>query len=397
MLITLFLEKGVRPYLPILLFLRLERPASTASTRLFDSYIVWSDIVGVVIKMNSISIIMGLLAGLLFGTATPISKIMLSHFNSFQLAGLLYVGAAITFLPFVIKNKKIEIAALRQNRKKKHITGTVVFGGVLGPLFLMIGLKTANAMSVSIWLNLELAATAILGVFIFKDHLDRFSVIGVILTLCAGIIASVQESNSGLVSGVFILLACISWGFDNHFTAIIDGVSPQTITFVKGLIGGFTNLIIGMFLQKGQIQLNYVPLALVVGVFSYGISIVLYVISAQNLGATRSQILFSTAPFWGILAAYFLLGEPVSLIIIVSFFLLVLGIVCTHLAAHEHEHLHESIVHIHMHMHSYADEHHNHDNAESGNAAMKHSHLHEHKEKKHTHKHYSDLHHRHDH
>ena len=160
---------------------------------------------------------------------------------------------------------------------------------------------------------------------------------------------------------------------------------------------GLTNLIIGLILQKGQIQLNYVPLALVVGVFSYGISIVLYVISAQNLGATRSQILFSTAPFWGILAAYFLLGEPVSLIIIVSFFLLVLGIVCTHLASHGHEHLHESIVHIHIHMHSYADEHHNHDNLESGNAAMKHSHLHEHKEKKHTHEHYSDLHHRHDH
>ena len=111
-----------------------------------------------------------------------------------------------------------------------------MFGGVLGPLFLMIGLKTANAMSVSIWLNLELAATAILGVLIFKDHLDRFAIIGVILTLCAGIIASAQESSSGLVSGVFILLACISWGFDNHFTAIIDGVSPQTITFVKGIV-----------------------------------------------------------------------------------------------------------------------------------------------------------------
>jgi len=66
--------------------------------------------------MNSISIVMGLLAGLLFGAATPISKIMLSHFNSFQLAGLLYIGAAITFLSFVIKNRKIEIAALRQKK-----------------------------------------------------------------------------------------------------------------------------------------------------------------------------------------------------------------------------------------------------------------------------------------
>ena len=166
----------------------------------------------------------------------------------------------------------------------------------------MIGLKTANAMSVSIWLNMELVATAILGVLLFKDNLDRYAIIGILLTLCAGIIISSQESTSGIVSAIFILLACISWGFDNHFSAIIDGVSPQTITFVKGVFGGFTNLTIGMFLSNWQIQLNYIPAALLIGVFSYGISIVLYVTSAQNLGATRSQILFSTAPFWGIFA-----------------------------------------------------------------------------------------------
>jgi drug/metabolite transporter (DMT)-like permease len=162
----------------------------------------------------------------------------------------------------------------------------------------MIGLKTANAMSVSIWLNMELVTTAILGILFFKDHLDRSVIIGILLTLCAGIIISYQESASGIVSATFILLACISWGFDNHFSAIIDGVSPQTITFIKGFFGGITNLTIGMFLSNWQIELSYIPAALLIGVFSYGISIVLYVTSAQNLGATRSQILFSTAPFY---------------------------------------------------------------------------------------------------
>jgi len=46
----------------------------------------------------------------------------------------------------------------------------------------MAGLKTANAASVSIWLNMELVATAILGVLIFKDALDRNTWIGVFLT-----------------------------------------------------------------------------------------------------------------------------------------------------------------------------------------------------------------------
>ncbi len=345
--------------------------------------------------MKSLSIIIGLLAGILFGVATPFSKILLSQLNSFQLAGLLYLGAAITFLPYVIKNRKIEFNALKLNRKKSYIWSVIFFGGVLGPLFLMIGLKTANAMSVSVWLNLELVATAVLGVLIFKDHLDRFALIGVIITLCAGIIVSTQESSSGVISGFFILLACISWGFDNHFTAIIDGVSPQTITFIKGVFGGLTNLLIGVLISKGQIQLNYIPIALLIGIFSYGISIVLYVTSAQNLGATRSQILFSTAPLWGIFAAYIFLGESLSLIIIISFVLLVAGIIFTSLSSHEHEHLHERVVHIHL--HSHEDGHHEHDQSEDDEIHKKHSHIHEHKENKHIHKHYSDLHHRHKH
>lgn len=345
--------------------------------------------------MKSLSIFLGLFAGLLFGFATPISKLLLNNLNSFQLAGLLYLGAAIAFIPFIIKNRKNEYASLKVNKKKGHIVKVILFGGILGPLFLMLGLKSANSMSVSIWLNLELVATAILGVIFFKDHLDQFSLIGVIFTLCAGVIVSSQELSSGIISGVFVGLACISWGFDNHYTAIIDGVSPQTITFIKGIFGGFTNLIIGLMINRGQINLTFIPITLLVGVFSYGFSIVLYVTSAQNLGATRSQILFSTAPFWGILAAFLFLNEPLNLIILVSFLLLVIGIIFTNLSTHKHEHYHENLVHIHFHSHD--DGHHQHNHSENSESQKKHSHVHNHKKEKHTHKHYSDLHHRHKH
>jgi len=345
--------------------------------------------------MKARSILIGLLAGLLFGIATPLSKIILSQLNSFQLAGLLYLGTGLAFLPYIIKNRKIEFKALRKTGRKWYLGGVILCGGILGPLFLMIGLKAANAMSVSIWLNMELVATAILGILFFRDNLDRYSVIGILLTLCAGIIISSQESNSGIVSAIFILLACISWGFDNHLSAIIDEVSPQTITFIKGVFGGITNLTIGMFLNNWQIHLSYIPAALLIGVFSYGISIVLYVTSAQNLGATRSQILFSTAPFWGIFAAWIFLGEPLTLIVLISFSILVLGIIFTNIASHGHIHYHKGMVHIHSHSHD--DGHHNHFHEEYDDNSLNHSHLHEHKEIKHTHKHYPDLHHRHEH
>lgn len=345
--------------------------------------------------MKSRSVLIGLFAGLLFGIATPLSKIVLSEINSFQLAGLLYIGAALAFLPFILKHRKIEFISLKRIGKKRYLAGVILFGGILGPIFLMIGLKSANAMSVSIWLNLELVATAILGVLFFKDHIDRYAAFGILLTLIAGIIITISETSSGLFSAAFILLACISWGMDNHLSAVIDGVSPQTLTFIKGIFGGLTNLAIGMFLNNWQIQLHYIPFALVIGVLSYGISIVLYVSSAQNLGATRSQILFSTAPFWGILAAWILLGETINIIVIVSFIILTCGILLTNLSSHAHTHIHNRIVHIHMHTHD--DGHHDHTHQEEVEPGTRHSHIHEHKEYSHSHEHFPDLHHRHEH
>jgi len=336
---------------------------------------------------------MGLAAGILFGIATPISKILLDKMNSFQLAGLLYLGAAIAFLPYVLRHRKREIEWIKTTNQKMAILGIVIFGGFLGPLLLLVGLKVAASSSVSIWLNMELVATAVFGIIFFKDHLDKPAIIGVLLTVAAGVIVTMREGLGSLVPAFFVTLACFSWGIDNHLTAIVDGASPKMITFIKGLFAGTTNLLIGTLIAGDGFPLLYLGLALLVGIVSYGMSIVLYVSSAQQLGATRSQILFSTGPFWGILVAFLILGEPISGYSIVAMILLALGILFTNLLVHDHAHRHQRVTHVHLHYHD--DGHHEHCHDEGIPAAQRHSHLHTHEAMDHAHKHYPDLHHRH--
>lgn len=345
--------------------------------------------------MRMFSILLGLLSGLLFGTATPLSKVSLSVLNSFQLAGLLYIGSALAFTPYVIANKRDVLLTLAKTGKAKHVAGIVLFGGLLGPLFLMLGLKTALSMSVSIWLNLELAATAILGVLVFKEHIDKFSLIGIIFTLIAGILISYQEESSGFLSGLFVLAACICWGVDNQLTSIVDGITPQTTTFIKGLFGGSVNLCIGMMLGNESISAKYICAALIIGIISYGISIYFYITSAQNLGATKSQVLFSTSPFWGIAIAFIFLKEPVTTITVVAVIILCIGIFFSNIPSHNHTHAHHRITHIHMHIHS--DGHHNHVHEIDPDLHNKHTHEHTHEEIIHTHEHNPDIQHRHTH
>lgn len=347
------------------------------------------------LQMKRTAIIAGLLSGLLFGIATPFSKILLDNLNSFQLAGLLYLGAGIAMVPAIMKTGS-PVMLLFSRRNVGRTIGIVLFGGLLGPLLLLMGLQAANAASVSIWLNMELVATAILGVLVFKDSLDKLTWIGVALTVLAGVITSFGEGISGLASALLIAAACFCWGIDNHLTALTDGATPHAVTFVKGVVAGTVNLLIGISISDGSAAAGSILGALAVGAFSYGLSIVLYVTAAQNIGATRGQILFSTAPLWGVILCYAFFQDTFHWTHIVSIVLLTLAVVVINMVSHAHPHTHDIIEHIHYHKHN--DGHHTHSHEDGSISANRgHSHLHVHNALTHEHPHYPDLHHRHKH
>lgn len=195
----------------------------------------------------------------------------------------------------------------------------------------------------------------------------------------------------------WVALACLAWGLDNNLTALIDAYSPAQITFAKGVVAGAVNLGLGLCFEPAALTAWTWGSGLVVGALGYGASLLLYVAGAQHLGATRSQLLFSTAPLWGLLLAWLALGEPVLAAQLAAAPLMALALWLWHREHHEHHHLHAAITHRHWHRHD--DDHHDHDHDhELGvGAGGWHSHEHRHQSIEHTHPHRPDLHHRHAH
>ena len=344
--------------------------------------------------MKSPAFLMAILAALFFGAATPVSKPLLAHLTSFQLAGLLYLGAALGVILLLVRERKF-IPPWRMDRRNLWLLlGSVVFGGILGPLALLAGLRLASAASVSLWLNLEMVATAVLGHFLFKDHLTRRSWLAAGGIFLAAVILAAGEGAAGVLAGLLVLAACVSWGIDNHVTALIDGITPAQATFWKGLAAGTTNLIIGVSLAPLAASFGEMLGGLGIGVVAYGLSIVLYIASAQQLGATRSQLIFSSAPFWGVLLSVALLGEKLTWQHGAAAVIFIASIVLLYREQHGHAHTHK--VQEHEHMHQHDDGHHLHDHEELPKASW-HSHVHEHTPLEHVHPHWPDLHHRHEH
>ena len=344
--------------------------------------------------MYKAAILMALLSAILFGAATPASKLLLEGFTPFQLAGLLYLGAAIAVAPSALKKGGFALPRRDDRRNQFRLFGAVLFGGILGPVALLFGLRLAEAASVSLWLNLELAATAVLGAALFHDHLGYRGWLGVAAAVLASVLISWQPGSAGFFSGLLVLLACICWGLDNHLTALIDGITPSQSTLWKGVVAGTVNLSIGVTLAPISVDVQALGIALIVGALSYGASIVLYIRSAQIIGATRAQVLFSSAPFFGAALSVIFVGESLSIMYVIAIPVFLSGIAFLLMDGHDHAHSHEAITHEHFHRHD--DGHHTHVHPDLP-LSEHHTHQHTHEPIQHSHPHWPDIHHRHKH
>lgn len=339
-------------------------------------------------------ILAGLTSAFLFGAATPASKILLQGIQPQVLAGLLYLGAALGVLPIVIREKAFHWPWRADRTTILLLTGAILTGGILGPLLLLIALKIAKAGSVSLWLNLEFVATVMLGHFLFREHLTLRGWFAAGGTIIAALLLVGGNGGGGIVPIILISLGCICWGLDNHLTAIIDGISPAQTTMWKGFVAGTFNLFLGSAISGVAGLQSMVFVALLVGALSYGFSITLYVTAAQGLGASRSQMIFSTAPFFGLLISVTVLAEPFTMGQAIAAGLMAASLIILFSEKHAHTHRHYPTKHQHTHRHDELHHDHAHDGPKD---PVNHSHRHEHDASEHGHKHWPDLHHRHDH
>jgi drug/metabolite transporter (DMT)-like permease len=260
----------------------------------------------------------------------------------------------------------------------------------------MLGLAGSSASQASLLLNLEGVLTALLAWLVFREHVDFRIATGMGL-ITVGAVVLAWQPGAGLAldrSALFVAAACLAWAVDNNLTRRVSGGDAALIATLKGLVAGSVNLLIAVSSGAPWPSPRAAIVSGVVGLFGYGLSVVLFVRALRELGAARTGAYFSTAPFLGTVLAILALGEPVSGPLVVGG-LLMAGGVWLHLSErHSHQHMHAPLAHEHLHDH---DAHHDHTHEPGAPAGEPHSHWHVHPAGDHTHSHYPDLHHGHPH
>lgn len=350
---------------------------------------------------NYKSVLQVITAALLFGASAPISKLLLGSIDPVPLAAFLYIGSGIGLIIFKIIERCINKSEDREAPLSKKDTPwliTAVFlGGVVAPIILMNSLKVTPASTASLLLNFEGVATTLIAACFFKESVGKRIWIAIIMITLSTVMLSWDFSNQwGFSLGAIgVVIACLCWGIDNNFIGKISLKDPFSIVIIKGIGAGSFSLILSLLLKSNFPNIKIIAGAMILGCFSYGFSIVLFVLALRGLGSARTSALFGTAPFIGAILSFILFNERISATFIVALPLMIIGAILLLRENHGHEHLHRAVMHEHRHCHS--DGHHDHLHKEEIDEDFYHSHIHTHESIMHNHSHTPDIHHKHDH
>ncbi len=292
---------------------------------------------------NNQGYINALLAALLFGISTTLNKLVLKDTSPLLAAGLIYLSAGILlyiirFTPFsknLLERFKIKFEEKKLSKNDwTYLFAIAIFGAAIGPFLFLKGLSLSNATNASLLINMEVLFTIIIAFLFLKEEAKLKDHIAILIIFISAIAINTNLSFSGIslsqnISGnLLIITATLFWALDNSLSKKLSVENDVIkVASYKSLIGG--SLVLLMALISGNsfnIELATIPYILIVGFFSIGLSLVLFLSSLRLIGSMRTIVIFSTASLFGVVFAFIFLKEPVTLVQVASGIFMILGV-----------------------------------------------------------------------
>ena len=264
-------------------------------------------------KAKSIATIYAIMAAALYAINVPISKILLNHVEPTMMASFLYLGAGLGLLAYSLVEKISGKEVKREplTRKELPYTAAMVVLDILAPILLMFGISMTNSANVSLLNNFEIVATSLIALLIFKEAISRRLWIAIALVTLASAVLSFEGAGTFVFNqgSLFVLGACLCWGFENNCTKMISNKSSVEIVVIKGIFSGLGSFFVALFIGERIPVLRWLICVLILGFVAYGLSINFYIMAQKDLGAAKTSAYYSIAPFLGVAFSMLLLGE----------------------------------------------------------------------------------------
>jgi len=266
-----------------------------------------------------------ILAAALYAINAPVSKLLLTEIPSTMMAGLLYLGAGSGM--FLLEKLNRRTDELPLTRKELPYTAAMVALDIAAPIFLMIGLTGCSAANASLLNNFEIVATSLIALFLFREAISKRLWLAIVLVTLSSILLSFEDMSSLQFSwgSLFVLLACVCWGFENNCTRMLSSKNPAQIVIIKGFGSGLGALLLSLILGDRYSGWGYMILALILGFVAYGLSIYFYIYAQRELGAAKTSTYYAVSPFIGAGLSLLIFHERPSGVFIIALLIMAVG------------------------------------------------------------------------
>lgn len=278
-------------------------------------------------KTKKFSVFLAILAAALYAINVPFSKLLMAKVPPTVMASFLYLGAGVGMFIYTFVLKLFGKNAIKEplTRKELPYTAAMVLLDIAAPIFLMFGIMHTSSASVSLLGNFEIVATSVIAFVIFKEAVSKRLFSAIILVVISSVILTF-EGTDGLSFGtgsLFVLAACVCWGFENNCTKMLSDRSSVEIVIIKGIFSGLGSLAVAFIMGESLPHIKWLVLVLLLGFVAYGLSINFYIMAQNHIGAAKTSAFYSVAPFLGVVFSMIFVGETPSLQFYIAFAVMV--------------------------------------------------------------------------
>lgn len=251
-------------------------------------------------------------AGIIWGTSFAAGKIGVDNMDPVLFSALRYVFGALAIFIALVAMKQFEFSVF----KLKGLWVIALFNAI-AMLFQNVGMTLTSATNTVLLVDINVVFIAILAVFVLKERLNRWMILGLIIGLIGVVVISTNGDMTAIFSGSFegnmlVFGAGILWAFyvvlltrELHSTKLLasatGAVIIETAVFLVPIM---------LFLTHDySMESAGILAAVYAGVFCTALAFVLYSVGLKRLGATMSSVILLVEIVFGILFAILLLGE----------------------------------------------------------------------------------------
>jgi len=285
-----------------------------------------------------------LFSAFLFGIGTTINKMFLASASPLFIATVTELAGGFLLLcsSFLPRNAKLASSLnLPVRTKTVFVSGDLVLivpmvlsGGVLAYWLYLLGLNSTTAVSAALLGNTETLFT--MGIaFVFLGERGRLKdYAAMALLIIGGVILATnlnilnRNAFGSLFGNLLVVGGCFFWGIDNNLSRLLSVKrSLLQLGSLKAIVGGGLLLAITSFIgfraAPSPVSIAYMA---ILGVFSVGLSLLLFLFALQEIGAMRTGVIFSMSSLFGAVSAFLILREPISAVQILAGLLMLFAI-----------------------------------------------------------------------